>query len=399
MIITAKRLINGDGATVLENGALYIENGIIKAVGELSEIKAKYPNAEHIKDYGDATILPGLIDMHVHIGFYTSQRRPEGINDIYMVGFNAYDFAHKALRSGVTTLRDVSSPDGVCQSLIDAGKKGWLQVPRILHSNRSINATGGHAWNSGDAAVEADGVDAVRSAIRQQVKAGATWIKVMASHRSPGVSEYTQEELDAAVDEARRHLVKTSVHSSIQPSLELSINAGFDTIEHGCDITEDQARRMVEKGITWVPTLLVHKTTHDRLKAIIDAGNQHTFTEHQAETWRVYDPAVKSMKANLIPYQNMGVMIVAGTDMIGAHHKAAPVADELAVMVEYGMCPLKAIAAGTSNCAKVLGMEGQVGILAPEAQADILVVEGDPVADISALNQVKAVFLGGKKIV
>ncbi|MCL2548282.1 MAG: amidohydrolase family protein, partial [Symbiobacteriaceae bacterium] len=387
-----------DGETILANGAVLIEDGVIKESGTVGDLKARHPEISEVIDYGEATILPGLIDMHVHIGFFTSQRRPSGINDIYMVGFNAFDFAHKSLSAGVTTLRDVSSPDGVCQSLIDAGKKGWLQVPRILHSNRSINATGGHAWSTGDAAVEADGVDAIRQAVRQQAKAGATWIKVMASHRSPGVSEYTQEELDAAVDEAHRHLCKIAVHSSIQPSLELCINAGFDTIEHGCDITPDQARRMVEKNITWVPTLLVHKTTYDHLKAIIDAGKKHTFSERQQETWRVYEPAVASLKANLMPYYEMGVTIVAGTDMIGEHLKAAPVADELVVMVEYGMSPLKAIAAGTSVCARVLGMEGQIGILAPQAQADILIVNGDPVADINVLNDVKAVYFGGKKV-
>jgi len=397
MILTAKWLVTGDGQTVLDNGALLLENGRIKDVGELAALKAKYPQVSNIEDFGEATLLPGLIDMHVHIGFYTSHR-DAAYNDIYMVGYNALHFAQKALQAGVTTLRDVSSPDGVCQSIVNAGKRGWVEVPRILHSNRSINATGGHAWRSGDAAVEVDGVDAVRKAVRQQVKAGATWIKVMTSHRTPGVSEFTQEELNAAVDEAKRHLVKTCVHSSIHPSLEYSIIAGFDTIEHGCHLTEEQIQKMIAKDIAWVPTLLVHKTTYNRLKALIDAGEQHTFTEHQAETWRVYEPAVRDFKQNLKRFYDMGVTVVAGTDMIDSRFQAAPVADELEVMVEYGLSPLQAIATGTSNCAQVLGLEGEIGILAPAAQADILVVAGNPVADITALHNVKAVYLGGKRV-
>jgi imidazolonepropionase-like amidohydrolase len=397
MIITAKHVIIGDGKTVTENGALLIKDGLIEETGSAVDLRAKYP-AEEIVDYGEAAILPGLIDMHVHIG--TSEHSASqtlinrNVSNEYMVGYNGLDFVQRALQSGVTTLRDVASYDSLCQSIINAGKMGMVKdVPRILHSNKALCATGGHAWAS-KLCIEVDGEAEIRKAIREQVRAGAHWIKIMATHRTPGISEYTQEELNAAVDEARRHLRKIAVHSTMQPSLEYCINAGFDTIEHGTDINEDQARRMIEKNIAWVPTLLVHKTTFEPLQKKLDeTGN---LTERDWETYNLYKHSDKVFKKILKKYADMGVCIVSGTDMIFVN--AAPVAAELAVMAEYGMDNLSVIAAGTSNCAKALGMEGEIGILAKAAVADILVVKGNPLQDIKALQNVAAVYFGGKKV-
>jgi len=392
MILTGKQLITGDGKTVIESGAVLINGGFIEEVGAISEISAKYPDEEVI-DYSDASILPGLIDMHVHIGG-SQQRIDDEVRTNYMIGYNGLDFVQKALERGVTTLRDVSSADTLCQSIINAGKRGMARnVPRIFHSNMAIIATGGHTWQW-DSSVECDGETEVRKGIRYQVKTGAHWIKVMSSHRTDGVSEYTQEELNAAVDETRRHLRKSAIHATIQPSIEYAVNAGFDTIEHGTDINEDQAKRMAEKGITWVPTLLVHYHTFEELEALRAKGIE--FTERQWETYNLYKPSNEKFKKNLKKYFDLGVNIVAGTDMVGTGE--ADVAGEVALMVEYGMDTLSAIAAGTSNGAKVLGLEGEIGILAKGAAADILVVKGDPVKNIRALENVEDVYFGGKKV-
>jgi len=195
---------------------------------------------------------------------------------------------------------------------------------------------------------------------------------------------------------AKRHKRKTAVHATLQPSLEYCINAGVDTIEHGTDITEGQAARMAEKGIAWVPTLLVHHTVYERLQSIIDSGNEHTLSELQWETYNLYKPSVATFKKNLKKYADMGVTILTGTVMV--MDGTAPVADEIGLMVDYGIKPLAAIAAGTSNCAKVLGMEGEIGILEKGARADILVVDGDPSIAIETLKNVVAVFFNGKKV-
>ena len=392
MIITAKQLVVGDGVTVVKNGALLLKGRLIEEVDSIDNLTTKYPT-ERIVDYGEATILPGLIDMHVHIGATQDRIDSETYSD-YLVGYNALDFVQKALINGVTTLRDVASADGLCQSIVNASKRGIASgIPRLLHVNMALCATGGHAWAS-DYSIECDGVNEVRKAVRQQVRAGAQWIKVMTTHRTDGVSEYTQEELNAAVDEAKRHLRKTAVHSTKHPALDLCINAGFDTIEHGTDINEEQARRMVEKNITWVPTLLVHFVTFDRLQKIVDEGGN--LTERQQETYNLYKPSNESFRRSLKKYADIGVNIVTGTDMVA--DGIAPIADEMALMVEYGMDTLSAIAAGTSNCAKALGMEGEIGLLTEGAAADILVVKGDPVADICALKIVEAVYFDGKEV-
>ena len=392
MIITAKRMITGDGKTILDNAAVLIRDGLIERVDKFDTLCREFPGVERA-DFGDATILPGLIDMHVHIGWCGHHTDKDTYNE-YMIGYNGMDFAKRALNTGVTTLRDLSSPGGLCQTLINASKMGLLNIPRIIHCNKALCATGGHGWNSGGS-VEADGEAEIRKAVREQIRAGADWIKIMSTHRSPGVSEYTQEELFAAVDEAKRHKRKTAVHSTLQPSLEYCINAGVDTIEHGTDITEGQAARMAEKGIAWVPTLLVHHTVYKRLQEIIDSGAQDTLSELQWETYNLYKPSVATFKKNLKKYADMGVTILTGTDMV--MDGTAPVAEEIALMAEYGINPLAAIAAGTSNCAKVLGMEGEIGILEKGARADIIVVEGDPSKTIEALKNVAAVFLNGKK--
>ena len=392
MIITAKQLITGDGKTIIENAALYIQNGIIVETGSLTDLRKKFPNEEYA-DYGDASILPGLIDMHVHIGITQSHIDKDAVND-YTVGFNGLDFAQRALKNGVTTLRDLSGPDLLCQSIIYAANRGMVSdIPRILYSNKAVCATGGHGWNHGLCA-EADGEDGIRTAVREQIRAGAQWIKIMTSHRSPGISEYTQEEINAAVSEARRHKRKIAAHSSLQPSLEYCINAGVDTIEHGTDITEDQIRRMKEKNIAWVPTLYIHHMVLNQVQKILDEGGK--LNERQQETYDLYKYSNEVFKKIFKLYADTGVTIVSGTDMI--LDGTAPVADELAFMVEYGMDELSAIASGTSNCAKVLGMEGQIGILTNGATADILVVEGNPAKDIKTLKNVKAVYFGGKKV-
>jgi len=141
----------------------------------------------------------------------------------------------------------------------------------------------------------------------------------------------------------------------------------------------------------------VHHTTYGKLKAKLDAEGEQSLNENQWETIKLYEHSNANFRKNLKTYADMGLTIVSGTDMLAEGAKAAPVAEELALMVEYGMEPLAAIAAGTSNCAKVLGMEGETGILAKGAMADIIVVEGNPSKDIRALEKVAAVYIGGNE--
>lgn len=177
--------------------------------------------------------------MHVHFGYYYSQPDLDNYDD-YMVAYYALEQAKQSLRLGITTVRDLSCPPNLMKQLRLAGQKGYVTVPRIIHADAGICMTGGHGHQDG--VEEADSPWGVRAAIRRQLRAGADWVKILTSNRGD-IPEFTQEELDAAVDEAHRQGVKIAVHSGTQPSIQMCIDAGFDTIEHGTFLTEAQARR------------------------------------------------------------------------------------------------------------------------------------------------------------
>ena len=200
MILRAKYLITGDGRTCLQDQAVYLDKeGKIGWIGDAAEAAGRYPE-EMVKDYGEATILPGLFDMHVHYGYYYSQPDLDNYDD-YMVAYYALEQAKQSLRFGITTVRDLSCPPNLMKQLRLAGQKGYVTVPRIIHADAGICMTGGHGHQDG--VEEADSPWGVRAAIRRQLRAGADWVKILTSNRGD-IPEFTQEELDAAVDEAHR---------------------------------------------------------------------------------------------------------------------------------------------------------------------------------------------------
>ena len=268
MILRAKYLITGDGRTCLQDQAVYLDKkGKIGWIGDAAEAAGRYPE-EMVKDYGEATILPGLFDMHVHFGYYYSQPDLDNYDD-YMVAYYALEQAKQSLRLGITTVRDLSCPPNLMKQLRLAGQKRYVTVPRIIHADAGICMTGGHGHQDG--VEEADSPWGVRAAIRRQLRAGADWVKILTSNRGD-IPEFTQEELDAAVDEAHRQGVKIAVHSGTQPSIQMCIDAGFDTIEHGTFLTEAQARQMAKKGIAWTPTITAYTYLYEQTKQMIEAG-------------------------------------------------------------------------------------------------------------------------------
>ena len=396
MIITAKTLINGDGKTVQQNGAVCFGNDRIIEAGPLEKIRANYPEHELI-DYGDASILPGLIDMHVHLAYWY-MRADRELYDDFLVAYLTLNNAQRALFSGVTTMRDAFGPVGACRQLNLAAKRGLVLAPRIIFTNRTLCITGGLDWQSGGASVQVDGEAEIVKAIRTEIREGAQWIKMMTSWRTPGVAEFSQAEMNTAVNECHRLGKKIAAHSTIQPSLEMCIEAGFDTIEHGTNLTLEQAKRMRDKGIAWVPTIFIHKYIFERLENKIASESLESLTDREKQTHSLYGHSVEVYKNNFLDLANTGVTVLAGTDMVFDGENPAPVAEELKCMTDFGFDNLRAIATATSSAAKVLGMENEIGSLSPGLKADILVVRGDVSKDISALNAVEAVFLDGKNV-
>ena len=396
MIISAKYLITGDGKTVLTDKAVLIENEKIGKIGELEELKKQYPD-EEVKEYGDATLLPGLCDMHVHLGYYYSQ--PDTFNyDPKLIQLYALQHAQAAFERGITSVRDMSSAAGVCKTLKLAAEKGFIKVPRITHTDTGICMTGGHAWEE---VVEVDGPWEVRKEIRRQVRDGAEWVKVLTTHRAH-IPELTQEELDAAVDECHRRGIKCGVHAGTNPGIQMCIDAGFDTIEHATFMTVDHAKQMAEKGIAWTPTIMAYTLLYDicneNLKKNAGAPVNDPVMQKEMKDYQYFEPAYKAYKEHFKEFYDTGVTVIAGTDMVMYDSPLLPLPRELQYMVEYGITPVQAIQTATSNPAKVLGVAEERGLVAEGMDADLLVVGGNLSEDITCLNDVKLVTLAGERV-
>ena len=392
MILTAERIITGDGSTILENKAICIIEGKIADIDGLQQLKAKYPN-EVVKEYAGASILPGLIDMHVHIGYWLSHSDAADFND-FKIAYFAADYAKKAFAQGVTTIRDVSSPKNLCVSMNYAAEQGYITIPRIFTTDNALCFTGGHGWVT---STEVNGPWNLRAAVRDNIKRGAHWVKIMASHRS-STPEYTQEELNAAVDEAHRVGKKAAVHAGTQPSIQMAIDAGFDTIEHGTDLTVDQAKQMKEKGIVWCPTIAAYTRTYGYILENTDNPDIDATGRDFVIEYAYFRDAALTYKNNFKTLSETGVKIIAGTDIIFNNAPATPMSWEMGYMVEYGMPNLEVIRASTKSGAETLDIDHLTGEIAVGKQADILVVTGNPAVNISDIENVTEVFFEGKVV-
>ena len=397
MIICAKYLMTGDGETVLEGQAVLTGgDGKIKKIAPKEELVQDFPE-EEVKDYGEATLLPGLCDMHVHLAYWYSQ--PDSFNyNEQMITLYALQHAQAAFERGITSVRDMSSYHGVCRSLKLAQEKGFITIPRITHTDTGMCMTGGHAC---DEVPEVDGPWEVRKEIRKQVRDGAEWVKILTTHRSH-IPEFTQEELNAAVDECHRRGIKCGVHAGTNPGIQMCIDAGFDTIEHATFKTVDHAKQMAEKGIAWTPTIMAYTLLYDICKENLEknAGKpvNDPVKQKEMKDYQYFEPAYKAYREHFIEFYDTGVTVIAGTDMVMYQSPLLPLPRELQYMVEYGITPAQAIQTATSNPAKVLGVENERGLVKEGLDADLLVVGGDLSKEITCLNGVKLVTLGGKRV-
>ncbi len=418
-VITAQRLVVGKGKTVMHNGAVCMENGRIKAVESEEKLRAQYPGTA-VSDYGDATILPGLIDMHLHVGDTQSRPDVEQGGPLMRILFAAWELSC-ALKRGVTTVRDVASEKGVCVSLRQAAEMGLLRIPRIFTSGPAFAMSGGHAWML-ESVTEVNGPWKLCEDVRSNIRDGADWIKIMAD--GVGKPEYTQEELNAAVTECHRRGRKAAVHASMEEAIGMCIEAGFDTIEHGIFMTPEQARRMAEKGIAWVPTAAVCTKIARQLEEMLSergldaaglapenvdlyltlqrqtnpAADLRGLTAEELRRALYYRSVRAAYRERLKRYLDMGVTVLAGTDMVIGGTVPAPVEEEIACLAEYGLTVVEAIEAATGSAAQVLGLEGQAGTLEPGSSADILVVKGDASRDAAALSNTLQVFQNGQAV-
>jgi imidazolonepropionase-like amidohydrolase len=400
-VIRAGTLIDGKSATPRRDQVIVVRGNRIESVGDAAS--TKIPEGATVIDLSRATVLPGLIDSHTHI-FLQGEDPAEGGYDAQLLmhglafrAARATMAARRALAQGFTTIRDVETEGagygdvGIKQAI----EKGYIPGPRMFVVTRAISTTGGYNLEGYAPEVEVpkgaqivDGPVEARKAAREQLDHGADWIKVYMTHRSWldkkgnlfSQPTLTLEEIRAIVDEAHGWGKKVACHAYNGVGLHRALDGGCDSIEHGLELDDGVIAQMVKQGTWLCPTMSVY---YDHwAPADTPAGKR------DRKRVEVHGPSLrKAVRA--------GVKIAFGTD-VGGFSWNEPIAREFARMVEFGMTPMAAIQSATSKGAEMLGMSGEIGVVAPGAYADIIAVPGDPLKNVSDLETVQFVMKDGK---
>lgn len=396
--IKADRLIDGTGAARVENAVLLIDGDRITVVGGVADVLI--PPGAKVIDLEGHTILPGLMDCHVHIsgapgdgGDTQKLRESEAHEAIYSVAH-----AKITLEAGFTTIRNVGAGNYSDAALRDLIAKGVVPGPRMVVATRGVGATGGHAdingWNPalnlpGYAQI-ADGVDELRKAIRTQIKYGADVIKITATGGvlSAGTSldeqQYTLEELEAVVETAGNLGVKVAAHAHSPAGMNDAIRAGVASIEHGSLVDDEGIQLMLEHGTYLVPTLYT-------LDFIIDEGEAWGIPQYSID--KAASMAVQQRERLRKAYE-AGVKFAYGTDAaVFPHGRNAK--DFQILVEELGVPAMAAIRMATLDSAELIGIADDVGTLEPGKWADVVAVAGNPLEDITLLEDIRFVMKGG----
>ncbi len=399
-VLKAARMFDGRSDAIVANAVVVVQGSKILGAGAGVSI----PPGATVIDLGNATLLPGFIDCHTHLtgesgeswlaDFFDGLRRPPTEQ-----AFFAAASAKKVLEAGFTTVRDVGSEKDIDVGLRNAIAAGLVSGPRMLVARSALGATGGHCDNTGfppgtfgaEPGVERGilhGPDEGRQAVRLDVKYGADVIKMCASGGvlslgdDVSAPQLTDEELTAIVDEAHRLGRKTAAHSHGDLAARAAVKAGIDSIEHGSFLSDETLALMKEKGTFLVPTCLAGQWTGGKTEK--------------------FPPAIAAKaKAALLAHDEMfrravesGVKIAFGTDSGVSPHGLN--AQEFGLMVARGMSPAGALKSAGPVAAELLGLAGEIGTLEKGKQADIVAVDGDPLADIRATERVVFVMKEGQ---
>ena len=401
LVIKASHLLDPVAGVVRDNQAVVIEGDKVKAVGAAAEVTAALPPDTRVIDLGGATILPGLIDCHTHLTIRAratttttrSAARPSTRRWFAPV------YARRTLHAGFTTVRDVGAAEYIDIALRNAINRGdKVPGPRMLCSGTFLSATGGHGDANGfspnltfDALAPfiANGPEQIRQHIRNNVKYGADWIKLLASagvlseEESVGRPQYSFEEMKAAVDEAALWGRKVAAHAHGPEAIKMAVQAGVASIEH-CSLVDDEGIQLMKEKGTWlVPTIYC-------VDFVLSDYKKLGYPQH------ILDKAAMVDKQRIETFHKAvqaGIHIAFGTDAGVYPHGLN--GHEFKYMVERGMTPMAAIQAATTGAAEMVGWSKKVGQLTPGYYADLVAVPGDPVADVRQLENVPFVVKGG----
>jgi imidazolonepropionase-like amidohydrolase len=400
--VHAARLLDVDSGRMLHDPLVVIEGDRIASVSE----GGSAPQGVQVLELGDVTLLPGLIDVHVHLtgdpttgtGNYYRDALTLGPMDAAVI---APTLARRTLDAGFTTVRNVGAGGYVDIALRNAINRGQIEGPRILAATLPIGATGGHVDGTTGFSPEvqfagpsgvANGVEAVRERVRENIKRGADVIKFMASagvlsnETSVGLPQYSQAEMDAIVDEAHRWDRKVAAHAHGAEAIKMAIRAGVDSVEH-CSFIDAEGLKLAKQKGTFLD---------------FDIYNDDYILSEYAKLGVPQAQIDKEKLVGRVQRENFRKAVQAGEKMAFATDAGVYPhgwnAKQFAKEVEWGMTPLQAIRSATVNAAQLLGWSDRVGSLAPGHYADMVAVAGDPLAAVTVLEHVGFVMKGGQVV-
>jgi len=393
VVLHAARLLQVDTGTLLQPGEILVEGDRIREAGR----SVDHPRGARIIDLGDATLLPGLIDAHVHLFLHPGAEDLQTVEESIPWRTILAEQAAKAdLLAGFTAERDMGTEGaGSADSAVrDAIDQGLIPGPRLRVSGNAIDILGGHedaihfnpAQHILSNADYANSVEQLITVMRAQHKEGSSFVKIYETGPDRLIDgelhtpyQYTEAQLAAAVEEAHRLGTGVAVHAMGEPGTFYAAQAGVASIDHATQLSDETMRLMREKQIPAVPTFAIFEYFAEHAPSLAVAARERALLDYK----------IREFKRQIAA----GIPFAVGSDVGPFPHGAQ--ARELELMVRYGMKPLAVLQADLIQGAKLLGWEGQIGQLKPGYLADVIAVPGNPLEDISAVERVSFVMKGG----
>lgn len=383
-VIAAERVFTGTGAAPLRDAAVAIDGSTIAWVGARDALPAPYAQWES-SDHRGATLLPGLIETHAHLGSYAAAvpaDTPEpGLHERSLVALSSVAIARQLASVGVTTVQSLGSRHFADVALREAISAGLIDGPRIVASGPQLTTTAGHAWATGG---EVDSPTDIRRAVREHHKAGSDLIKVMATggfmtaRTAPWHAQFTQDELRVLVEEAKRLGKHTAAHAHGTEGIRRAARAGIDYIAHASFVDAS--------GVTAFDPRLADELAERGV--FVDTCSPPSWPVVEGET----------IAPRALELFRHGVQIVTGHD-IGAVLPASAYTFGLKQLHEAGLPTAEVLLSATTRAAAAVGLAGVTGVLAEGYRADLIVVDGDPLADLGALDRLRLVFIDGRQFI
>lgn len=389
-------IVDGVADTPLPDAAVLVRDGRVQACGPAADVRAAGPVSVDELDLGGAHLMAGLFNMHTH---FSLSLPGSGGDDVRSMGPHALALhmaagARRTLQSGVTSVRCVAEKDHADFALRAAIESGKAAGPRIFTAGRALVCTGGHGHESADT-LECDGADGFRTGVRMQLRAGADLIKVMISggiageHEQIDTRQLTRDEIATVIATAHDWGRRVTAHAGPAPVIAEAVRLGLDCVEHGYQLTDEVAALMAEHGTSLVPTLVV-----TRCGEFFDSlGVPKWMQERSLEAGPRHEQSYRTALA-------AGVEVMLGSDMppFQPFEGTTATVRELEHMAAFGLAPQAAVRAATVGPARWLGVADDLGTVEPGKRADLIAMDGDPSADVSALRALRWVMKGGEVV-